>query len=740
MAFMDMFKRKASSPVDLNNHLDSKQLPKQNTMDESEKASDKPLKVERISAQTQQPIISKPAIAQETIHTFAQVSRNIEQKQNRPQEIRWPKNGTNARWLANTAYFFVYADVGFLRSKGANAFVKEWRDEKQQKNLRRSWFIPQFELDKLNEDEHEKVLQWADTYAVRSMQKNYIELFSAVSGNNWNIVFLTEQGDHNSIIRKAAEESHVNVRLYSVSEEGLLLPIFISSPLRQTYETSKSRNAGGLKVNAFSTPMRMAAIHHNLNRPLDIPTSGCSLRDDTNTELRLCEAVSSNATSITYSTDRNGYFAKIYTMELLLSDLPEQKAKLMLSRKIEIEGVCWPISMLHDTRGAFVGILVPNYVGIPLRDGLLRESAARERFAGWNKRDMTTLALAILNLLSELHSWNVYFGLLNLATIYVKNKNDIYLIDMDEWQIEGYPVLSDNKLFVPPEMQKEKAQLHFYTMDEINYQIAYLMFMLMMPGRTPYVRSNGGTVTDSIINQDFAFGMGDGMRSTTRQESSSGFWKFVWDHISYDLGKDFYHTFARGGQYSTAGRRLNLNQWKRDMARFNENLDHPYDSESLKIYPSTFRRAENRVFQTCGFCRKEHPSFFFQKQLRIQVDHQWKNVALDSVLGSRIICKICYHESAEEFSPNDSKSYFICAGCGQKFYYTNAAMFTHEYMERFQGWKPKKWCSNCKEPYEERSCIQCGRKFVVTVGQLRAYGADKLPKRCPECQRTRIRY
>lgn len=661
-------------------------------------------------------------------------------------EIRWPRNGTSARWLANSTFFFVYADANFLRSRGAEAFVNDWRTEKKSKSLRRNWFVPQFELDKLNATEGELVSSWSDTFSVRSMQNNYENLFTSFISNKWNIVFLTAPSNNNvTALRATIEKTRANIRLYSVSDEGLVVSLPTEKANGSNPIKSAPMDRRSIKPDAFMTPSRLAVIRPNANPPSSIPSAGSILSDDSGKRIKLLHAVSSNATSITYATDQNEYQAKVYTKDILMTDFPENKAKLMLSRKIVIEGVCWPISILRNDRKSFVGILVPKAEGKPLRDGLMRESTVREQFSGWNKQDMTALAIKILDILEELRSWNVLFGLLNLATITISGKTKIYFTDMDEWQIEGYPVISENKLFVPPELQKTPAQLRLYSNDEMDYQIAFLVFMLMMPGRMPYVRKNEGTVFDSIINQDFAFGMGDGMRSTSRQDSSSGFWRFVWDHISYDLGRDLYQTFARDAQHSTAGHRLSMEQWKRDLSRYKDSLNHPYDPESLKIYPTTFRRAENRTFQQCSFCGKQHPTFYFQQHIRVQVDRQWKKIPLDWLLREKKICKTCFHESSEETTPDDPKSFFICEGCKakgniNKTYYTNAAKFVHSYMEQNQGWQPQKWCSNCKELFEKRNCIQCGEEFNVIVGQYRVYGPEKLPKRCPKCLKNKIHY
>ena len=143
------------------------------------------------------------------------------------QGILWPKNGSNAAWMASSR-FFVYADAGFLRSTGALAFIEAWRIEKQNKGLRRFVFIPKFELDTLTPEELQRTEQWKDVCSVRSGQTNYEELFTSVSDKNWNIVFLTTQGEHNNAIIKAAADAGVSLKLYMTSDEGWIYAVLLS--------------------------------------------------------------------------------------------------------------------------------------------------------------------------------------------------------------------------------------------------------------------------------------------------------------------------------------------------------------------------------------------------------------------------------------------------------------------------------------------------------------------------------
>ena len=176
------------------------------------------------------------------------------------QEIRWPTNGTNAEWMARSK-FFVYADAGFLRSRGASTFIEAWRMGKEKSGSRRSVFVPRFELDRLTPEELERAEQWNDVCSIRTEQKDYEELFGAVSKMNWNIVFLTEPGGHNNTIAGAAAAAGVSLRIYMVSEDGKIYAVLLSQAHTGQRRIQQATQAmTQTPVNAFDEPMKLAKI------------------------------------------------------------------------------------------------------------------------------------------------------------------------------------------------------------------------------------------------------------------------------------------------------------------------------------------------------------------------------------------------------------------------------------------------------------------------------------------------
>ena len=132
--------------------------------------------------------------------------------------------------------------------------------------------------------------------------------------------------------------------------------------------------------------------------PLHIPTVGekvCAKYN--NTILYLKKALMTDHISVTYATNNMNYFAKIYISDVLQLDMLENKAFRMLQEKVEIPGVCWPVDMLTDNNGYFVGILVPASKGVQLTRSVFNGATGlSQSFPQWDKKDLCVLTMTIL--------------------------------------------------------------------------------------------------------------------------------------------------------------------------------------------------------------------------------------------------------------------------------------------------------------------------------------------------------
>lgn len=493
----------------------------------------------------------------------------------------------------------------------------------------------------------------------------------------------------------------------------------------------------------------------------------------------LKKALMTDHISVTYATNYSNYFAKIYISDVLQLDMLENKARRMLQEKIEISGICWPVDMLIDNAGCFVGILVPASKGVQLTRSVFNGATGLSQFfPQWNKYDLCVLTMTILERIHKMHNLGLLFGCINPASIYIAEKNEVYFVDTDCWQIENYPALSRNQTFTPPELLRDNSSQLLYSIDEENYQIAVLVFLLMMPGKFPYAKGKKADERNSITDMAFPFSVGGDMRRSKDAERPSGIWRIIWDHLSYQMCDGFYNTFHSSGKYACPGNRLKVADWLKITSEFANDLANPNRQESRSMFPRTFRHDGKREFTRCNICGQEHPNFYFIHNIYVQKEK------IDIWGRGYRICIPC--------AGDQSDVSFKCECCGRQFYYTNRTKVLHEIGKSDFDFKKQRWCKDCKKrtmrcghcsqeipiyqlkEFEDRlrkqkknvcgscfkelieksrqereawknsvarreCCRNCGRSFMVTNGEIEFLSKKgyNFPTRCPECRKKR---
>ena len=523
----------------------------------------------------------------------------------------------------------------------------------------------------------------------------------------------------------------------------------------------------------FVPATSFAPIAKSASVPKIIPAVGERVfTRDSSEAFTLTAPIMTDHSSITYKTDNGEFFAKIYTLNALSIDIFENKAKRMVKENVNIKGVCWPRALLINTYGEFVGILVPASSGVQLSKSILSGTAAiNQFFPTWDKRDLCTASHTILDTICKAQKLGIRFGCFNPASVYIASPTEVYFVDTDCWQIEGYPTLSRNITFTPPELLSEQQKPRLFNKDEENYQIALLTFMLMMPGKYPYAKKKRSDSYENIKDMSFPFSVGGESRRSQDAEKPSGAWQIVWDHLPFKMCSNFYHTFHASGNFSKPGTRLRDYEWVNAVDEFARHLSFDKNAESRALTPRTFRRDEKREFAKCSICNQEHPVFYFLRNIKIQNEriNVWDR-------GYRI-CLPC--------AVDQSNASFTCKSCNKTFYYTNQTKIIHEIGRLSFDWNGQKWCHTCKkhtvkcvrcqndvplyqiqeytdrkrnlkknvckncfhellnehnaeknEVYTRAACRQCYEWFVITKGEAEFFQAKgmNLPSRCPSCR------
>lgn len=612
----------------------------------------------------------------------------------------WPQPGISVNDLYRKKKYTVVLDSDFIKTPAFYYYSLVWHSLMSEVNPDRKFIVPACEEQKLSLEEKLR-LDGNDCIIMNCTDWN--GFFQTLRGIESWFILLTVNGDNGKKIRDIASKSALKLRWYGLDKNGCLCTLPISDyQAKKNYENNVFSNNSG-KI--FKITDNRAPIGRAMRAPKRIPQKGAVVSTIfSNREVVLGDALMTDHISVTYSTNDSRYFAKIYTADALSLDIFEKKAERMVQEPIDIPGVCWPKDKLVDQAGCFVGVLVPASKGIQLTRSVLNGATGLSRYCrGWDRYNLCVLTVTILDMICRMHEKGIYFGCINPSSIYVSGDAKVFFVDTDCWQIEGYPALSQNQTFTPPEILKDNKKVFLYTEDQENYQVAVLIFMLLMPGKFPYAKMNRENERDSIINQSFPFSIGGGMRHSKDAERPSGIWRIVWDHLPYRICNAFYNTFHETGKYAVPGKRISAYTWYKMAEEYRKEYEIQDKSLSREIFPQTFRRDGKRHFVRCSVCGKEHPDFYFMHSIRIQGEK------IDIWNRGYRICLPCADDKSDVS--------FICQSCGKEYFYTNRTKVLHEIGKSDFDYKNQKWCRECKN--QKVRCAKCGQE--VQAYQIRDF-------------------
>lgn len=572
----------------------------------------------------------------------------------------WPFPGTSAIDLLKTDYH-VMVDFNLLKTSNFQLFYLEWTQNMSLSENKRI-YVPFMEHNGISVPsiyEKIEVLQYNGCY-------DYCSLFKCVKGMGTWLYLTGDEKTAESVIN-ASKEARIYLRVYRLDQEGKL-----RNCRRPEFKVMPPSDA-------FSLTDRILPVRNVLRKSQIAPIKGSIVYTSKHQPVKLENEFSSNPQSITYQTDLRGVQAKIYQAQWLSISYFEDKAKRMLEKPILCEGICWPTDLLYDTNGEFVGILVPAAEGYQLKQQLMSQQGLEKNFPEWNRRNLTHLTKVILDKIIYLQDRNILFGLINPGAIFVKNENFVYFTEMDTYQIEGYPILSYERVMQAPELQDASEGMRLYTKQQDNYEIALLVFMLLMPGKFPYNKGNNKSISESVKKMSFAFRYGKQNEEHGAREYF-GLWRFAWSHLGYELKQAFYYTFQNGQAFSTPERRRDARFWLKNVEDLERELINPYDEESLKIFPRTFKRYSGTKTIKCIRCGIEHPDFYYK-------------------YPEKRICNSCLGQPSE--------TYFVCKTCGKSFYYDFGTLFKYEELVRTKNFSMPTHCPYCRS--DKRKCISCGK-------------------------------
>ncbi len=318
-----------------------------------------------------------------------------------------------------------------------------------------------------------------------------------------------------------------------------------------------------------------------------------------------------------YRTDQAGHVAKIYLPEKL-TRMKFEKLKRMVSHKLQCHGICFPQALLYNDADEFCGYLMEEAQGKPLQESVfsLWKKGAANPFPKWTKLDTVQLCITILEKIIFLHHMNIILGDINPGNILVVSPTEVYFVDTDSYQVEGFPCPVGMINFTPRELLEKGEDLHYdsflRTEGNENFAIATLLFMIMLPGKPPYAMVGGESQRENIIKGDFSYPCGD--KSTGK--APQGRWRYCWSQLPYKAMKEtFYETFRRGEAHSEEQNRYSAEDWLSNFQEYqrllkNGNLTEN-DEQALAIFPTRYKNYTR--YQPAGGSQNMRPRTFWDR-------------------------------------------------------------------------------------------------------------------------------
>lgn len=261
------------------------------------------------------------------------------------------------------------------------------------------------------------------------------------------------------------------------------------------------------------------------------------VQDKFNIKIELKAEIGKGGEGVVYQVD-NTTVAKIYKKDQL-TQMKEDKIKALAAKKLSYDGICLPSIELYDLNKNFIGYTMPKADGFEMQTSIFNPKLIKIKFPNWGRLELAKMAITILKKIDYLHSNNVLIGDINPFNILVKDFNEVYFVDTDSYQVDNFPCPVGTIHFTAPEIQGKDYKTFLRNEEHEYFAIATLLFMILLPGKSPYSFQGGGDITENIKTNNFSYPLGDEDNFLAPQ----GMWEFIWTELPFDVRKAFHLVF-----------------------------------------------------------------------------------------------------------------------------------------------------------------------------------------------------
>lgn len=295
---------------------------------------------------------------------------------------------------------------------------------------------------------------------------------------------------------------------------------------------------------------------------------GSALHTTRQHPLRLGQPIASGGEATVYAIEGDQtVVCKIYADNRLTLGRVSKLAR-MTGRRLDLPGVCWPLTRVHDASGLTRGFIMPRAEGLPLSQTIMQPAEFLQRNPAWTRRDSVRLALNILTAFRNLHAEGVLMGDVNENNILMRPDASVSFVDCDSYQLAGHPCPVGTDAFTPPELQGCAFAKTFRTERHEAFAVAILLFKIMVAGKHPFSHQNGASLAENIGKGLFPYRFGEAKPS---QNLPVGHCRFCWSHLPSYIRAAFTRMFTE----PDADKRLSVDEWLSLFSRHANDLGRP---------------------------------------------------------------------------------------------------------------------------------------------------------------------
>lgn len=495
-------------------------------------------------------------------------------------------------------------------------------------------------------------------------------------------------------LRKSRSSENIkDIRVFFIKNQGL---VEFKEHTKKNDSTTKTQNISTDKANKQHFKFNLPQKPHLDDKVLpakSIPSVNDFVIDNNSKKHKLLKQIGrTGGEGAVYLTDTD-FICKIYKQDKL-TKFRKEKIELLIRHSIKVKNVCLPECIVYNNFNEFIGYLMPQASGSEIKTSIFIPPLFKQKFPTWDRLHLAKTALNILKKVEKLHQYNIILGDINPSNILLNNENDIYFIDTDSFQIDGYPCGVGMVPYTRKIHHGKKYTEYLRTKEDDIFAVTTLVFQLMLPGKLPYSFCGGGAEKDNMQPENFPYKCYDG---AGYNNAPDGQWVYIWSHLPKKLKELFCQVFKKN-------KAISLDDLMENMKNYIHQLEQGYQTKD--IFPLTHKQVDSdgKIIQD-GFtefkCKICNSSFALTNNRISEFKAKgWK-------LPTK--CDIC-----KDIKDPDLKQ---CANCKKPF------------KDKYNT-----LCANCRGA--TITCNSCYSTFLFSENERDFYNKKGLnpPKKCIKCR------